>query len=109
MSRRLDDRLDDNLLVVGVRHSRGGRGRLGGGINRGVALTSCGRLLGVLLRQLVRRESLLDGDALVRGFFDGLLSLYLLVVRKVLEVLGVVVRFVRLCLGRRVEFLWRRI
>jgi hypothetical protein len=53
----------------------------------------------------VRSKRLLDGDALEGCFLYGLLALNLLVVRKVLEVLGVVVRLVSLGLGCRVKFL----
>ena len=69
--------------------------RLGLALRRGL-------LLGIVLR-----KSLFDGDALVLGLALGLDLLDALVVRKVLEVLGVVVRLVRLRLGRRVELLCR--
>ena len=55
---------------------------------------------------LVLREDLFDGDTLVLGLALGLDALDLLVVREVLEVLGVVVSLVRLRLRGRVELLW---
>ena len=77
--------LDDEVRVLAVR----GRGR--------------GR--GVVLVRLVLRDDLLDGDALELGLALGLDALDLLVVREMFEVLGVIVRLVRLCLGRGVELL----
>ena len=69
------------------------------------------RLVTVLLRGLrvvvglMLRDDLFDGNALELGLPLGLDALDLLVVREMFEVLGVIVRLVRLCLGRGVELL----
>jgi len=98
MSRRLNERLDNNLLVMRVRHTRWLLCCIHWRLNRCLTL---GSGLGVL----VCRKRLLDGDALVGGFLDGLFPFYFLVVRKVLEVLGVGVRLISLCLGGRGDIL----